>query len=337
MSSSPLDDTVFAGLLVAGTTPGVALTQLACLTVRLGLVDAVAEAPRTAQELADRTGTHAPSLGRVLRALVGCGVLERTGDRYTIGPVGHRLKTDAPDSLRAPLVGVYDAWRVWGALEHTLRTGEPAFRHALGEREWDFLRSNPGSNQAFTEHMARLSEQKTRALSSYPFPPHAHVIDVGGRDGTLLTSVLAREPTLVGTVFDRPEMTTIAQAKIRERGLEGRCTVVGGDFFESIPTGGERYILSSVLHDWEREDCIRILKNCRSSMGDGARLLVIEIVLDDDDTWSTGTMLDLNMMVITGGRERARREWLELFDAAGLRLEATFTTGDYTILECART
>lgn len=334
MSSSPFDDVVFAGLLVGGTTPGVALTQLACLTVRLGLVDAVAEAPRTARELAESTGCHEPSLSRVLRALVGCGVLVKEGESYSVGPHGNKLRSGTVDSLRAPLVGVSDAWKVWGALEYTVRSGKPAFEHALGAREWEFLRTNPASNQAFTEHMARLSAHKTEVLSSYGFPSGARIVDVGGRDGTLIASLLDRDPTLTGTLFDRREMADIAAQNLKARGLAERCDVVGGDFFEAVPAGGRVYILSSVLHDWERDDCVTILENCRRAMAADARLLVVEIVLEDEDTWSSGTMLDLNMMVITGGRERTRAEWTDLFARAGLRLASTLEVGGYSVLEC---
>lgn len=334
MDETLLENVVFKGLLIGGTTPGVALTQILCVAIKLGLVELVAERPRTASELAEHSQCHEPSMRRLAKALVGCGVFARTGDAYSLGPTGPRLQKGTKDSLRAPLLGVADAWKVWGELEHSIRTGEPAFAKALGAREWEFLKANPESNQAFTEHMGRLAATKVAAAASYRFPEDGVVIDVGGRDGTLLAAVLTKNTSVRGILFDRPEMVAIAEENLRSCGLDQRSRVIGGDFFESVPEGGDTYVLSSVLHDWERDDCVRILKNVRRAMGTSSRLLLVEVVLPDDDSWSAGVMLDINMMVITGGRERTKSDWQSLVDESGFRLETVSPVGDYCILEC---
>jgi len=334
MDETLLEDVVFKGLLIAGTTRGVALTQILCVAIKLDLVEHVAKMPRTSVELAELSGAHEPSVRRLARALAGCGVFVRKGDHYALGPSGPRLQKGTADSLRAPLLGVADAWKVWGELEHSIRTGEPAFAKALGAREWEFLKQNPGSNEAFTEHMGRLASKKVSAVAAYPFPKDGLVVDVGGRDGTLISAILARNPTSRGLLFDRPEMVEIAKAALHSRGLSARCSVAGGDFFEAVPDGGDTYVLSSVLHDWERDDCVRILSNVRRAMAATARLLLVEVVLSDDDSWSDATMLDINMMVVTGGRERARADWRELLEASGFALAGQSSVGDYSILEC---
>lgn len=334
MDETFVDDVVFDGLLLAGTTRGVALTQMMCVAVKLGIVDAVAESPLTSAELARRTSCHEPSLRRLLKALVGCSILQRDGDAYAPGPRASRLQRGTADSLRAPLLGVADAWKVWGELEHCIRTGEPAFAKALGAREWEFLKANPQSNEAFTEHMGRLTSRKVEAVSSYPYPPTGTVVDVGGRDGTLISSILAKNPEAKGILFDRPEMATLAGANLEAKGVSSRCRFVGGDFFVEVPSGGDVYLLSSVLHDWEVGDCTTILQNCRRAMSPQSRLLLVEVVLPDDDRFTDAAMLDINMMVVTGGKERAESDWHALVQGAGLRISEIVPSGDYSILVC---
>jgi hypothetical protein len=321
-----INRSVYDGLLLAGVAPGLALTQMTYVVVKYGVVELLGGAPRTIEEIARETGTHEPTLRRLVRALTAYGFFAKDAEgRFSLTTSSRRLLRDAPDSLRAPLLGLGSAWAAWNELSHSIRTGECAFEHAKGMRDWDHLKDDPEAVREFNAHMGAIVREKVDATAAtYPFPETGVVVDVGGNDGALLGAVLQRRPNLRGVLFDQPHIVAAAEGRLGAAGVLPRCTIVTGSFFEEVPAGGDLYMLSSVLHDWSDDEAKKILERVRAAMKPGAKLLLVEMVLPDDETWSLAFLLDINMLVVTGGRERTRSDWKSVLASGG------FTISDFT-------
>ena len=298
---------------------------------RLGVADALAEGPSTPAELAARLGADQRSLARLLEATLEAGLFEAQGDgRYALTPLGRLLRGDVEGSLRRLAIVSTDEWRwrAYGHLAHAVRTGEPGFVPAHGCRFWEYLAGHPAEAASFNETMSRISAARDAVLAgAYDFGDVQRLVDVGGGHGGLLCAVLARHPHLQGVVFDLPGVAAGARERLLEAGLAERCEVVAGDFLEAVPTGGDAYLLSWILHDWDDETALRILRNCRAAMKDDARLLVVELVVPaaDDPVPAPGVtrlvkQTDLEMLAVVGGRERTAVEFGELFAQAGFTL-----------------
>jgi SAM-dependent methyltransferase len=204
---------------------------------------------------------------------------------------------------------------------HSVRTEEPAFERVFGRPLFDFLAGEPAQAEVFGRAMADFNRAATlAAVDSYDWTGARTVVDVGGGTGTLVRTLLRRHPELRGVLFDLPDV--VAQAP----GLDGRLELAGGDFFDRVPAGGDVYVLSWVLHDWDDDAALRILRNCRSAIAPGGRLLVVETILPPGDEPHFGKVLDVAMLVLTGGRERTEEEYAALLDAAGFRLERVLPT-----------
>jgi hypothetical protein len=316
--------------------PGVILYQLAVghyvsralhLAAKLGIADLLASGPREASELASASGTHAPSLRRVLRLLVSVGVFDEQADgRFLSTPLGEALRSDVPFSSRASVmlfagVGIQDSWK---ELEYCVRTGQPAFRKHSPDGD---AFSNMDAEQAkvFDEAMATFAPATAAAIAAaYDFSRIGTLVDVGGGNGALLIGILGAHPHLRGIVFDRPEPAERARKKVHEAGLASRCEVVAGDFFASVPAGGDAYLLKHVIHDWPDEQATAILGQCRAAMKPGARLLIAEGIYPprvDRSLESRGAAAnDVNMLVVAGGRQRSEAEFRSLYAAAGFEL-----------------
>jgi hypothetical protein len=220
--------------------------------------------------------------------------------------------------------GMYGAYR---EVFHSVRTGEPAFERALGAPLFDFLAGEPEQGAIFNQAMGDFSRQATAsAVDAYDLSSVRLIVDVGGGDGTLVATALERHRQLRGVVFDLPHVAALTGARIAELGLEDRCSVQAGDFFDSIPAGGDVYALSWILHDWDDERCVQILRNCRSAIADGGRLLIVETLLPPGDTPHWGKVLDVAMLVVTGGRERTEAEYSGMLERAGFELSAVHPT-----------
>ena len=249
----------------------------------LGLADHLASGPRTAADLAEATGAHAPSLARLLRALVALGLCgrEATG-RFRLTPLGEALRSDVPDSARAFVLMITAHWiqRGWEDLLHAVRTGEPTFPRVHGVGFWDYLGAHPGDGALFDAAMNGGASARAEALCAVrDLSSIGTVVDVGGGQGRLLAGLLGAIPGLGGVLFDRPEVVTGAEAVLRAAGVADRCAVVGGDFFASVPPGGDAYVLAQIVHDWPDAEALAILSACQRAMAPGARLWVIEQVL----------------------------------------------------------
>jgi hypothetical protein len=316
--------------------PGVILYQLAVghyvsralhLAAKLGLADLLAGGARDASALAAATGTHAPSLRRVLRLLASVGVFdERDDGSFALTPLGDALRSDAPFSSRASVmlfagVGIQDSWK---ELEYCVRSGQPAFRKHSPDGD-AFSHMDEEQARVFDEAMATFAPATAAAIAvAYDFSELGTLVDVGGGNGALLIGILGAHPHLRGIVFDRPEPAERARKKVHESGLAARCEVVAGDFFESAPAGGDAYLLKHVIHDWDDEQATAILKRCRAAMKPGARLLIAEGVypprIDRSLEGRGAAANDVNMLVATGGRQRSEAEFRSLYAGAGFAL-----------------
>ncbi|WP_211323377.1 methyltransferase [Amycolatopsis palatopharyngis] len=322
------------------------------LAADLGLADLLAAGPRTAADLAAATGTHTPSLTRVLGLLTSTGVLVQDADgKFGLSPMGELLRTDTPDSVHqiALLFAGPLQHQLWGELEHSVRTGESAFERALGEPVFSYLSKHPEEAIVFDRAMTYFATQiATGVVEAYDFSPFDTVVDVGGGQGMLLRNVLRAYPGVNGILFDRPEVVDGVRAEIAESDLADRCAVVGGSFFEEVPSGGEVYLLKSIIHDWDDEHSAEILGNCRRVMPENGRLLLIDQVVPDrvglsaEDEMITGS--DLNMMVTIGGRERTEGELRTLLANSGFELNKIVPLGGLergihgvcSVIECMR-
>jgi O-methyltransferase domain len=249
----------------------------------------------------------------------------RTGEASR-SELGAPLRSDAPDSLRgwAAFVGRPYYRAAWAALEHSVRTGENAFEHLHGVDVWTYRGARPDESAAFDGAMESLTRGTIPAvIEACDFGRFSTVVDVGGGNGALLAAVLAAHPALHGVVFDQPHVVAAAEALLEARGVAERCRIVGGSFFESVPEGGDAYVLKQIVHDWEDDDAIAILEVVRRSAPAEASVLVLERDLGAPNEALAAKLSDLNMLVMPGGRERTKDQYAALFEAAGLEYRRT--------------
>jgi hypothetical protein len=301
---------------------GAYVSQAICVMARLGVADVLAGGPRPVAEIARRVGAHELALYRVLRALGDVGVVEELDDRwFALTPLGEILRSDVPGSLRAwaTMIGMPFRHRSWAELYETVRTGEPAFPRVHGTQLFDYLAEHPDDAAAFDAGTTSIYT-RDNIIGAYDFSRFGTVVDVGGGRGGLLAAILSANPHLRGVLFDVPTVVAGADGELSRAGVGDRCRVVGGDFFDSVPKGGDAYLLSGVIVDWGDDQAVKILSTCRAAMADTACLLIAEMVLPEGVAPSLGKFVDLNMLVMTGGCQRTEAEFRALLDRAGFRL-----------------
>jgi hypothetical protein len=314
---------------LTGMLAGYWVSQALYVAARLNVADELAAGPRTVAELAAATGAHAETLYRLLRALASVGVFaEEEGGRFTLTPLAEPLRT-GPGSLRALALhwGEEPSWKAWGGLLDSVKTGRTAFPLVNGLDVFPYYAAHPESGQPFHDAMTGYSAMVGAAVvEGYDFSPFKQVVDVGGGHGGLLVDILKANPGASGVVFDEPAVAAKAPALIAAGGVAGRCAAEGGDFFASVPEGGDAYVLKFILHDWDDERAVTILKNIRRAMTDDAKVLVIEAVVPPGNAPDFSKLIDLHMLIMTGGRERTEAEYAALFARAGLRLARVVQT-----------
>lgn len=297
---------------------------------KLGLADHLVTGPRSAVELAGVTHTHAPSLHRLMRTLAGLGILtERDAQRFALTPLGEALKTGAPGSARATLIAFCGPafWHSWEEMLYALQTGKPGFEKANGMPVFEFLAQHPEEASYFSEAMVGFHGAEPPAVAAaYDFSGIKTVVDVGGATGNMLSAILARHSGMRGVLFDRPHVVREALTLLKARGVEQRVTIEAGDFFETVPSGGDAYLLSHIIHDWNEEQCLAILGHCRRVMKPDGRLLIVETVLPAGDTPHQGKIQDMVMLVVPGGQERTEAEYASLLGKARFRLARVVPT-----------
>jgi hypothetical protein len=306
------------------------VSKVVYTAAKLGLVDRLDGASKSAVELAPLLSAHAPSLHRFMRTLAGLGLLtEGESQRFSLTPMGAALKTGAPGSARSSILALGSPWfaSAFEHITHSLQTGKPGFEKAWGMPVFDYLASHPEDASLFSETMVGFHGQEPPAVAeAYDFSGFGTVVDVGGATGNLLAAILTRHPQPRGILFDRPYVVADAPALLQERGVADRVSIRSGDFFENVPEGGDAYVMSHVIHDWDEDQCITILENCRKAMGPNSRLLLVEMVLPAGDAPHPGKMLDMVMLVLPGGQERTETEYVDLLGKAGFRLARVIPT-----------
>ena len=302
---------------------GFRVTQLLYVAASLHLADHLADTPQAAAVLARTVGADEAALRRVLRALVGLGILIETDGTFALTTLGQLLRRDLPDSLHglAVLYGADWLWRAYGQMLHSALTGHTAFAHVHGTPFYEYLEQNSRAASQFQEAMATYSRLEAAAIAeAYDFPANSTVVDVGGGQGTLLATLLSAHPSLTGVLFDQPAVVARAEHVFAAAGVAPRATWVGGDFFSSVLPDGDIYVLKSVVHNWDDEAAERLLQSCRRAMRHDARLLLAERVVASDNAPSEAKLFDINMLVIVGGRERTEAEYRRLLERSGFAL-----------------
>lgn len=321
---------------VAGAPPSTLMQQITgfmpaqvvYVAAHLGIADLLADGTKSSETLARVTGTHAPSLHRLLRALASLGLLDEIKPgQFALTATGAHLRTDMPGSLRnlALMFGGEHSWRSWGDLLHSVRTGESAAQHIYGLDSFEYLAAHPKEASIFNAAMADITREVARAVSAaYDFSRFRTIVDVGGGNGTLISAIMAGAPALRGVVFDLQTGNAEAPQQLAAAGVAERCEVVAGDFFRSVPNGADVYVLKSVIHDWDDDRSVLILKNCRRAISGNGKLLLVERVMparmETSPSHQRMAMIDINMLAVPGGRERTEAEYRALFAAAGFAL-----------------
>ncbi|MEJ1109500.1 MULTISPECIES: methyltransferase [unclassified Kribbella] len=313
---------------------GYQVSQAVHVAATLGVCDLLADGPKRAGELAAATGADARSLTRLMRALVAIGVCAGDDEGFANTELGDALRTDAPYSIAgwARYVGRPHHWQAYGALEHSIRTGENGFAVVHGRSVWEYLTEQPEEQAAFDAAMTSLSQAVSNAVvDGYDFGQFGTVVDIGGGRGLLMSAILSRYPSVQGVLFDQPGVVAGAGEML---GVLDRCEVVGGSFFESVPPGGDAYVLKSVIHDWADAESVAILTTCRRAIPEHGRLLLVEQLLDDSPDPVRTACSDLTMLVVAGGQERTTDEYRALLSEAGFDLmRAVPTASNFFILE----
>jgi 2,7-dihydroxy-5-methyl-1-naphthoate 7-O-methyltransferase len=284
----------------------------------LHLADHVAAGADSVPALVERTGADPDALGRLVNHLVAVGVLERSGtDALSLTDLGDQLREGRAWLDIEGAVGRADLSAL--RLLDTVRTGRPAYPLTYGRGYWEDLAAQPALAESFDALMsARLRLEAPQVAAAYDWGALRHVVDVGGGDGTLLAAILTPHPGLHGTLVELAGPAEAAARTLADAGVDDRCEIVVGSFFEPLPSGADAYLLSGVLHDWDDEDALAILRRCVEAAGTTGRVLVIEESVPDAAAEHTG--MDLRMLAYTGGRERTLDAFVELAAAAGLRI-----------------
>ena len=345
MTEATLDDA--PGGLTATLMPlinGFMASRVVHVATELGIADLLVEGAKSSEVLARETRTHAPSLHRLLRALASFGVIDEIEpDRFALNASGGQLRAGVPHSVRnlALMFGSERAWQSWGELRHSVLTGAPSMRRLFGMDGFEYLAAHPELAVVFNEAMAEITRQVvTAVVAVYDFAGFSTIVDVGGGNGTLIAALLSAAPKLRGIVFDSPSGSAEASGELERSGVADRCEVIAGDFFRSVPSGADAYILKNIIHNWDDERSITILRKCREGISAGGKLLLVERVMPEQIAASAGhlrwTTMDMHMLVMLGGRERTEREFQALFAATGFSLKRTLSlpgaTG-YSLIE----
>ena len=287
------------------------------------------DGPKNSDELANSTGAHPSSLYRLMRALASIGVFaEDDRGRFRLTPIADSLRREAPDSMRAMAIMHGERhYQTWGHLLRAVKTGETAFKHTFGMGFFECLAQDSEESRTFDSAMTnRSSMTNVAVVAAYDFSDVGKVVDVGGGRGSLLTSILKANPRTRGTLFDRPHMIEGAKRFIEEKGVLDRCEFIAGDFFDLVPSGGDLYILSGILHDWDDDRAVKILKHCRRTMTHHGKILVVAMVIPHGNQPFYGKFHDLQTMVSTSGCDHTEAEYRDLLNSAGFELTTIFST-----------
>lgn len=312
---------------------GLWVTRGLWVAAKLGISDHLVNGPRTSGELAEATGSHEDSLYRILRMLAMTGVYnEAEGRKFSLTPLSETLISDIPGSLRPGIIAELGEihYEAWGNLMQSVKTGEIALDSKIGMNIWQYFEQHPDRADNFNRYMAGSSELLNRAISTkYDFSQYHTLVDVGGGFGGMISAIAAANPHLNGIVYDAPSVVEKSRGFLAANGLDGRVKAIGGDFFESVPAGGDIYSMRWILHDWEDEKSLKILENIKKVLPAGGKLLIAEAVVPGTAEPHFSKFFDLIMLTMTGGRERTEAEWRTLLAKAGYSIERIIPTESF--------
>ena len=307
--------------------------QIVAAAARFGVADLIASGVHDVDSLARECGADPDALHRLLRACAVLGVFSETEPRrFALTPAGECLRSDAPNSVRDFIIAetAPGHWLPWGRLYDAVKAGKSLAADILGMPVWEYYKQNQEEGLSFARGMGNLSaivsQEVTRVFSANGF---TRIVDVGGSQGVLLRSLLATSPEARGVLFDLPEIVASAAP-------DPRIEIVGGDFFKEVPADGDLYLLKAILHDWPDDRCTEILKSIHRAAKPGATLLVVEMLLPDTPQPSPVTFLDLNMLVMLGGRERSAGEMTSLLATGGFAVKRVIPIGMFSLIEATR-
>lgn len=315
-------------------------SQAIYAAANFGIADLLTDGPKSADELASATGTKPELLYRLLRALASVGIFaEEDGKRFTLTPLAEPLRSDFAGSQRSLALMMGDAqYWAWGNLSDTVKTGDNAYEKIFGKPIFEHLAERPEKARIFDDAMTGIHGRETGAIiDAYDFSRINVIADIGGGNGSKITAILQAHPKMRGILFDLPHVIERARPIIESAGLSDRCQLVDGDFFQSVPSGADAYVMRHIIHDWDDEKSLKILGNCQAVMSAGSKLLLVESVIPPGNDPFMGKFLDLTMMLIPGGKERTEDEYRELYDKAGFDLVRIVPTStEVSVIEGVR-
>jgi hypothetical protein len=317
---------------------GAWVTQAIATAARLGIPDALASGPKTVDEIAAKAGANRGATKRLMRMLTGIGVFTAAdGGRYALNAVSENLREETPGSLKHMFIAETDGvhWRSWEKVADAVRTGLPRPKPVFGMPAFDYYAANKGEGEQFGRAMANVSGMAAQAvLESYDFGGLKTIMDVGGGNGSMVRTILGKYPQARGIVADLPYIAEQANDAIRAAGMTERCRFEPTDFFQAVPKGADGHLLKFILHDWNDEECATILRNCRAAIAPGGRLMVLEVIVPETPGSDFSHMMDMNMLVMTGGMERTAAEYEALFARGGFRLKRIVSSGSpFSVIE----
>lgn len=309
---------------------GYQITQMIYAAAKLGLADLLVDAPKTSTDLARATNTNPSALYRLLRGLASVGIFaEDEQGRFGLTPLANLLRTGVPGSMRASALWHGDPinGQVWSDLPYSVKTGESAIAHVLGMSHWEYMTQHPELNALFNTMFTGYTIMEIAAVvKTYDFSHFRSLVDVGGGQGGLMAAILKANPNLHGTIFDQPHVVSGALPVLESAGVAARCDLVEGDFFASLPIGADAYLLKYILHDWDDDSALAILKTCQRAMKPDSKLIIVDYMIPPGNDPHPGKILDIAMLVRFTGHERTEAEFTALFNKAGLRLTKAVVT-----------
>ena len=316
------------------------LSQAIYAAAKFGIADLLSAGPRSVDELAVGTSTNPDALYRLLRALASVGIFSEGPPRqFSLTPLAEPLQTSVPDSKRAlALMSGDEQFQAWTEIVYSIQTGKKAFDKVFGQPIFDYLGERLDKAQIFDAAMVGIHGRESGAvLKAYDFSGINTIVDIGGGNGSQLIALLQAHPTMRGILFDLPHVIERAKAPVAAAGLSNRCELMAGSFFDTVPAGADAYFMRHIIHDWEDEKSLTILRNCHRAMPAHGRLLVVESVIPPGNEPFAGKFLDLVMLLIPGGKERTEGEYRTLFQQAGFELSKIIPTGsEVSVIEAVK-
>ncbi len=304
-------------------------SQAIYAVAKFGIADLLNDGPRSVDDLAEASSTNADALYRLLRALASIGIFSESSPKeFSLTPLAEPLRSDVEGSKRAlALMSGDEQFQAWAEIVYSIQTGNTAFDKVFGKPIFDYLSEKPDKARIFDAAMTGIHGRETGdVLDAYDFSGVEVLADIGGGNGSNISSILKQYPAMNGVLFDLPHVVERAKERVDAVGVSDRCQLISGNFFESVPEGADAYLMRHIIHDWDDEKSLTILRNCHSAMPTDGKLLVVESVIPPGNEQFAGKFLDLVMLLIPGGKERTESEYRALLNEAGFELSRIVPT-----------